>query len=134
LKKNKILLPILIVFALFLSSCESSLNNTFTFRNLSAGKLLINFRASVVEVPVDKTVTIKDVPKGTYSFSTTYEVPAGVISSTVQGDASGNVTFKQNTKVLVLYSSTLSEDSTYTLYAALTSSEDLSTDENPTGP
>jgi len=133
LKKNKILLPVLIVFALFLSSCESSLNNTFTFRNLSAGKLLINFRAGIVEVPVDKTVTIKDVPKGTFTFSTTYEVPPGTVSSTVLGDASGSVTFKQSTRVLVLYSSTFS-DSAYTLYASLTSSDDLSTDENPTGP
>ena len=133
MKKNKILLPVLIVIALFLSSCEGSLNNTFTFRNLSAGKLFINFRASIVEVPVNKTVAIKDVPKGTYSFSTTYDVPPGTESSSVQGDASGNVTFKQGTKILVLFSSTFS-DSTYTLYAALTSNEDLSTDENPTGP
>ncbi len=132
MKKNKILLPILIVFALFLSSCEGSLNNTFTFRNLSDGKLLISFRANVVEVPVGKTVSVKDVPKGTYAFSTIYEVPAGTVSSTVQGDASGSVPFKLSTRVLVLYTSTFS-DSAYTLYAALTTSDDL-TEEGPTGP
>jgi hypothetical protein len=132
LKKDKILLPVLIVFALFLSSCEGDLNNNFTFRNLSAGKLLINFRAKVVEVPVGKTVSINDVPKGTFAFSTIYEVPAGTVSSTVQGDVSGNVVFKQSTKVLVLYTSTFS-DSAYTLYASLTSNDDLSTD-NPTEP
>lgn len=132
MKKDKILLPVLIVFALFLSRCEGDLNNNFTFRNLSAGKLLINFRAKVVEVPVGKTVSINDVPKGTFAFSTIYEVPAGTVSSTVQGDVSGNVVFKQSTKVLVLYTSTFS-DSAYTLYASLTSNDDLSTD-NPTEP
>jgi len=134
MKKNKILIPILIVFALFLSSCESSLNNTFTFRNLSAGELYINFRADIYDVPVGKTVTIKDVPKGSYSFFTTLADVPGTKSTATQGDVEGTVIFKQSTQVLVLYSYTLSADSAYTLYATLTSSDDLSTDENPVGP
>lgn len=134
MKKNKILFPVLILLTIFLSSCESELNNKFTFRNESSGKLFINFRANIVEVPIGKTVTIKDVPKGTYGFSTTYELPAGAVTSTVGGDASGSVIFNQNTRVLVLYSSTLSEEGAYTLFATLTTSEDLTIDEGPTGP
>jgi hypothetical protein len=132
LKKNKILFPVLILLTIFLSSCESDLNNKFTFRNESDGKLFINFRANIVEVPVRQIVTIKDVPRGTYTFSTTYEVPSG-LPSNVQGDAAGSVAFNLSTKVLVLYTSAIS-DSLYTLYATLTSNEDLTVDEGPTGP
>jgi hypothetical protein len=134
LKKYIVLFPILIVFALFLSSCEGSLNNEFTFRNESAGKLFINFRANIVEVPVGQIVTIKDVPRGTYAFSTTYELPGNAVSSTVQGDASGQVNFNTGTRVLILFSSTLSEDFAYTLFATLTTTEDLTVDEGPTEP
>jgi hypothetical protein len=61
-------------------------------------------------------------------------LPAGAVTSTVEGDASGSVIFNQSTRVLVLYSSTLSEEGAYTLFATLTTSEDLTIDEGPTGP
>jgi hypothetical protein len=134
LKKHIVLFPILIVFALFLSSCEGSLNNEFTFRNESAGKLFINFRANIIEVPVGQTVTIKDVPRGTYGFSTTYEIPSNALTSTVQGDAAGQANFNTSTRVLILFSSTLSEEFAYTLYATLTTTEDLTVDDGPTEP
>lgn len=133
MKKNIILFPVLILLAIFLSSCEGDLNNNFTFKNISDSNLSVNFRARIFEVPKGKTITIKDVPKGTYSFATTYELPAGAVSSTVQGNASGSVIFNLSTKVLVLYSSTITEDGAYTLFATLTTSDDL-TDDNPSGP
>jgi hypothetical protein len=134
LKKNVILIPLLLVFGLVLSSCEGELKNSFTFRNLSMGKLYINFRATIHEVPVGETLIVKDVPKGTYTFSTTYEVPQNAVSSSALGDASGSVIFKQNTRAFILYSSTITEEGAYTLFATLTTSEDLTVDEEPTGP
>ncbi len=132
MKRNIILLPVLIVFALLLSSCDSKLGNTLTIRNLSAGKLLINFRASIYEVPIGESFTIKDIQRGTFTFTTTYGVPSGTESSSVEGDASGSLVFKQNTRILILYSSTFF-DGNYTLFATLTSSDDLTTSD-PTAP
>jgi hypothetical protein len=132
-KQHKILFPVLIVFALILSSCENDLDNFFTIKNLSAGKITINFRANYYEVPSSNSnYVIRDIPKGSYSYSTTYEVPAGTESSSSEGPSSGTLDFKQNTKVLLVFSSTF-VDSTYKLFATLSSNEDLSED-NPTAP
>jgi len=133
LKPHKILFPVLIVFALILSSCESDLDNAVTIKNLSAGELFINFRGNYYTVVPSNTSNyiIKDIPKGSFSYATTYEVPADVPSS-VEGPASGTLAFRQNTKVLMIFSSTFA-DSTYKLYVTLSSNEDLSED-SPTGP
>ncbi len=135
MKKIKFVLPILIVFSVILSGCESSLDNTFSIKNNALEQVQISFRGNLYTVAANSTSTfvIKDIPKGTFAFSTIYRLPADAQTSQAQGDVTGEVTFKQATKVLLVYSSTFIDNS-YILFGTLTSSDDLSGDENPVGP
>lgn len=132
MKKIKVLLPIIFVFAIFLPSCDGSLENSFAFRNFALGDVTVNFRANLYTVPAGETFTLKELPKGVYEFTTIYERPAGATSATATGDVSGTVEFRQSTRILLVYTSTF-DDSAYTLHGTLTTSDDLS-EEDPTGP
>ena len=124
-----------IIIAIALSvaflSC-SKVENRFTFKNLAAGDVYVNFRGSVIKVPAGQESYAKDMPQGTYTYNTTYEVPSGATSSSSTGPLSGTVVIKAGTKILLIYSSVF-EQTTYKIGATISSSDD----ENPptiTGP
>jgi hypothetical protein len=123
LKKQIILTAVLLLFALAFTSCTSDLNNKFTFKNYSAGKVLINFRSDLYSVDPGATFSVTDIPKGTYTYATTYTLPAGATASSAVGDVSGSVVFAASTRILVVYSSTLN-DGAYTIYATISNSDD----------
>lgn len=127
MKKNTGLIAVLFLFAFIFASCDTDLENKFIFQNYSAGKVLINFRGGLYSVIPGKSYTINKVPKGTYDYSTTYEIPAGTESASAEGAVAGTVEFKASTRILVVYSSTFNEGS-YTLYATISSTDDLSND------
>ena len=127
MKKQVIIISILFLFALVLTSCDPDLENKFTFKNYSAGKVLINFRGSLYEVNQGVSFTINDVPKGTYSYTTTYEVPVGTETTSSEGNVEGSVIFKASTRILVVFSSTFN-DGAYTIYATISSSDDQADD------
>lgn len=125
MKKYISIISVLFLFVFIFASCDSDLENKFTFKNFSAGKVLINFRGGLHAVDAGDTYTIEKVPKGTYSYVTTYQVPAGTESSSAIGDLDGTVVFKVSTRILVVYSSTIN-DGAYTIYATISSTDDLS--------
>lgn len=131
--KHKILaLSIILSLSVTFLSCSSKVNNSFTFKNLAAGDVYVNFRGTVVKVIAGGESVIKEIPQGTYSYNTTYEVPAGATSSSSSGPLSGTVVMKAGTKILLIYSSVF-EQSNYKIGATISSSDD----ENPstlTGP
>jgi hypothetical protein len=107
--------------------CGSKVENSFTFKNLAAGDVYVNFRGQLIRVPAGQTSAVKEIPMGTYDYSTTYEVPSGVTSSSATGPLSGTVYFKAGTKILIVYSSVF-EQSTYKIGATISNSDDS----NPT--
>lgn len=111
---------------LLLMGCTNSINNSVTFKNISDGDIYINFRGSVITVASGQTTVVSNIPKGLYSYSTTYSVPATASSSEAQGSVTGTLTLKAGTKILFLYSSTLF-NGTYTLYVTISNSDDQST-------
>jgi len=127
LKKHIGLITVLFLFAFIFTSCETDLENKFTFQNYSAGKVLINFRGSLHSVNAGAIYTINKVPKGTYSYSTTYEVPVGTVATSAVGDLDGTVEFRVSTRILIVYSSTFNEGG-YTIYATMSSTDNLSDD------
>jgi hypothetical protein len=133
LKKYKILVTVLVVFAFLLSSCDNDLKNLFRFRNNSQSDLTINFRGNHYQVSAGTVYDIKDTPKGTYEYSTIYRLPAGVKSYSSEGELSGQVDFQQGTTALIIYTSTYL-DSAYTIFATLTTNTDLSDTEGVTAP
>ena len=135
LKKNLILAALVAFSALSFISCENSVDNSLTFKNLAAGGLIINFKGTDYKVAPGAILRLTELDKGVFSYATTYEIPAGATSGATQGDVSGNVTLKAGTHILVLYSSTLVGES-YTLYATMSNSDDQTVEQstNPTGP
>lgn len=122
--KMKKILAILFISIFSFWGCSEEYETNITLQNLAAGAVYLNFRGEVTQVPAGRTVVIKDLPKGTYDYVTTYAVPANAESTSEVGDLTGQVTIKGGTKILILYSSTFSEN-TYTIYASKTSSDDL---------
>lgn len=106
-------------------NCSSSLENSITFQNLASNRIFINFRGELITVEAGETKIVKEIPKGLFTYSTTYEIPAGAKGSAASGDVSGEMNILAGTKILIVYSSTYI-DGTYSLFATFSSSDDQS--------
>jgi hypothetical protein len=117
--------------------CESKVNNSIELRNLTSGDLYFNFRGDVIRVPAATTreqiVTLKELPRGVFEYSTTYEIPANATSSSAEGAVSGTVEINAGTKVLILYSSTFIEG-VYRIYASISTNEPITDDQGSVAP
>jgi hypothetical protein len=135
MKKILAIITILTISMSFLSGCSETVGTKITFQNFASNKVYINFRASLITVNAGESVDITDVPKGTYAYATTYEIPFGTTSSTAEGDVSGEIALSAGTKVLIVYASTF-VDFIYRISATKTTSDDLSGsgDIDPVGP
>ena len=109
----------------FLTGCSTTEENGLTIKNGASNKIYINFRGSLISIDASSTMEIKDIPKGTYTYETTFEIPAGTMTTRTEGAVSGQVTLNAGTKILIVYSSTFS-DGTYILGATISSSDDIS--------
>jgi hypothetical protein len=121
----------LILFA-FLFGCSN--DNKITINNLASGNIYINFMAKKYTITPSATVTVTDIPNGTYTYATTYEIPYYAKTWSIESNAaSGNLIFeKKDTQILMLYASTISTDSTYEVNMSVTSTR--STSSSPTSP
>lgn len=124
---------LIIIFIGFVGfNCSGSLENSITFENLATNRIFINFRGELITVEAGETKIVKEIPKGLFTYSTTYEIPAGAKGSSTSGVVSGSVNIIAGTKILIVYSSTYI-DGAYTLFATLSSSDDQ-TELTPTAP
>ena len=135
MKKILTIITFLVISMSFLSGCSETVGTKITFQNFASNKVFINFRASLITVDAGKSVDITDTPKGSYAYATTYQIPPGTISSSAEGDVSGEIELSAGTRVLVVYGSTF-VDGVYKINATKTSSDDLSGDGgiDPVGP
>jgi hypothetical protein len=115
---------------LILSGCSGKVNNSVTIQNLSAGTVYFNFRGNVITALTGATASVSEIPKGTYLYSTTYNVPAEALSSASQGDVKGTLTIAAGTRIMIIYSSTLISGA-YILYASVSSSDSQTTTTSP---
>jgi len=129
----KKILVVMFISMITFWSCSSDSGTSLTLKNMAAGAIYLNFRGELTTVQAGKTVVISDLSRGTYSYVTTYSVPAGATSSTAVGELDGEIIINPGTEVLILYSSTLSAE-TYTIYASKTSNDDLDKEDNPIFP
>jgi hypothetical protein len=114
----------LAITAATLSLVGCANDNQIAIVNNAQGAIMFNFRATETDIPSGASLTIKDIPNGTYEYATTYGIPASATSWSVSGAAgAGSLTFsKKETHHLLIYSSTLAAGA-YTLYVNGTSSE-----------
>lgn len=129
MKKILTLLLLTAISLSFLSGCSETVDNRITFKNDALYKVYVNFRASLITVEPGASAYLINVPKGTYTYETTFEVPPDPdITATTGDNLSGEVNLTAGTKILIYYTSTLNE-SIYTLFATITTSDNISTDD-----
>lgn len=134
MKKIFIILVLTSISVFTFVSCSSTVNNGITFQNLASGDVHVNFLAKLTTVKSGETVELTSLPKGTFTYSTTYQVPGG-LPSEADGDVAGEMVLKAGTKILVVYSSIIVEG-IYKISATKSSSDDINDegDPNPVGP
>ena len=127
---------LLIILSLTLVNCSDEPINKITFQNNAEGAVKVSFRGQTIDVPSEQVAELKDVDKGEFEYETTYNLPSNATSSSAEGEMSGTFVLKAGTKILVIYSSVLSAEGVYTIYASVTTSDDLTEgeDPNPVGP
>jgi hypothetical protein len=134
--KHILISSLLIILSLTLVNCSDDPINNITFQNKAAGAVIVSFRGETIDVASGQIVELKDIDKGEFEYDTVYELPSAATSSSAEGEMSGSFVLKAGTKILVIYSSVLSEEGAYTIYASVTTSDDLTEgeDPNPVGP
>ncbi len=101
-------------FTMLTAICIGCSNqNQVTILNHAQEQIMFNFRAEAYTVGGrgDKVV-IDDIPNGTYTYGTTYRIPAGTKTSTADANCSGTLTFSnRNTSIHFTYSSVFDDSS-----------------------
>jgi hypothetical protein len=129
--KIKLPLFLCVIFTfIFLNGCSGKVNNAVTFINKAQGTILVNFRGEAITIAPDNSVTVQEIPKGTYGYDTNISLPPGALGGTEQGAYKGSLILTAGTKISVLYTSTLINGA-YILFATISSSDNQVT---PTGP
>jgi len=128
-------IPLLII-AFVQLTCSSTIPNEVVFKNLASGAVYVNFLGEVLSLKSGASKIIKDIPKGTYSYETSFEVPAIADGASTEGAVSGDITVNPGTKVQVLYTSRFQGTGTQVNYiiGATISSNDKVTTNNPSSP
>lgn len=134
-KQIVILLSLVILSVISFTSCEPFIENKITARNLAAAEVKLNIRGQLYSIPAGETLILNDFKKGSFEYETIYSVPAGATQFSAEGDVSGELVLNAGTEVLIVYTSTLIDES-YTVYGSMTSTDDINRpdpfgDENP---
>ncbi len=125
---------VIIGLSLFLTGCKSTVTNSVTFKSIAIGNMYVNFMGETFTVVPNGSKTVRNIPKGTYKYSTSYDIPSGITSVSTNGDVNGSVTLSADTKITVLYSSSIQgsgEQKNYIINASISSNDKIVT---PTGP
>jgi hypothetical protein len=133
--KQKFLYLLFAITSISFLSCSDGPINKITFQNLADGDVYVNFKGSQIEVLSQSTVELEDIDKGEYEYETIFTLPYGTTDFSSEGEMSGSFILKAGTKIYVTYTS-VSNEGTYTIYASVTSSDDLSEEilPDPIGP
>lgn len=95
--------------------------------------MYVNFMGENFTIVPNGSKTVRNIPKGTYTYSTTYDIPSGITSVSTNGDVNGSVVMNADTKITVLYSSSIQgsgEQKNYIINASMSSNDKIDT---PTG-
>jgi len=103
---RKIFIVIIGLF-FFISGCKTTVTNSVTFKSIAIGNMYVNFMGETITVVPNGSKTVRNIPKGTYNYATSYDIPSGVTSASTMGAVSGPVVMNADTKITVLYSSSL---------------------------
>lgn len=123
--KQKVIYIALVILSISLLSCSEGPLNKITVQNIADGDVVLNFRGTQVNIPSGQTAELQDIDPGEYEYETVFSIPAGATSSSSEGELSGTFILRAGTQILVIYSSVFDEGGSYTLFASITTSDDL---------
>ena len=135
--KNKAIYITLVILSFSLLSCSEGPINKITLNNKADGDVYLSFRGSEIRVPSQSTIELEDIDRGEYEYETVYSLPLGTNSYNAEGEMTGTLVLRAGTKILIIYSSVFDDEGNYTIYASVTSSNNLSEDgilPDPIGP
>jgi len=124
MKKQLIVLFTLVaVSVISFTSCEPFIENKITAINNADYNVTLNLRGKVYPIPAGESLILNDFKKGSFDYSTFYDVPDG-LTPAAEGDVAGTFVLNAGTELLLVYTS-ITEVSSYTIYRALSSSDDV---------
>ena len=129
---RRIFIVIIGVF-FFFSGCKTTVTNSVTFKSIAIGNMYVNFMGETFTVVPNGSKTVRNIPKGTYTYSTSYDIPSGVTSVAINGAVNGSVQMSADTRITVLYSSSIQGTGTqlnYIISASVSTNDKVTT---PTG-
>ncbi|MEO8233193.1 MAG: hypothetical protein ABI638_12995 [Ignavibacteriota bacterium] len=124
MKKQLVVIFTLVAIGLITFSCEPFIENKITAKNLAAAGVVLNLRGQDYNIPSGETLVLNDFKKGSFAYSTVYQIPLGVTNSSTSGDVVGQMNLLAGTEVLLVYTSVV-DSAQYTLYGSLTTSDDI---------
>lgn len=135
--KQKAIYIALVILSFSLISCSDGPINKITLNNKADGDVYLSFRGSEIKVPSQSTIELEDIDNGEYEYETVYSIPQGATGFSSEGEMAGTLILKAGTKILVIYSSVFDQEGKYTIYASVTTSDNLSEEgilPDPIGP
>ncbi|MCE1187676.1 MAG: hypothetical protein LWX56_00930 [Ignavibacteria bacterium] len=102
-----LLILIGLVFAVANINCSAALDNSVVINNAAAATIYLNIFGKNIAVKPSETVTIRQVPKGTYSYETMYEKPPIAEKAESQGKTTGTVIMGPGTRIQFFFASRL---------------------------
>ncbi|KMQ51639.1 hypothetical protein CHISP_1396 [Chitinispirillum alkaliphilum] len=111
---------LLLMISLLFTGCILDNQNELKIKNYAEANVIFIFRAKEHIVAPGRTITLSDVPNGSYPYSIIYELPSGATTASFSGDVTGTAAFSySNTKCLIVYASN-TENNIYNLSATKT--------------
>jgi hypothetical protein len=125
MKKQLIVLFTLAVISIVsFTGCEPFIENKITVDNRASGDVKFIIAGKTYDVAANSSLVLPDFKKGTFEYSTIYSVPLGITDASTEGDVAGNMVLNAGTEISLIYTSIMDE-TTYTLFGVLTSSDDV---------
>ncbi len=134
-KENMKIKYLILLFlpVLLLLSCSSALDNSITISNFAQETVSVNMLGKLITIKSGATVVVKGISKGTYNYVTTYNIPTGISTSQVEGNASGSLVITAGTRIRINFASRLQQSTssgggssnqiTYVLIVSVSSSD-----------
>ncbi|MFA6597024.1 MAG: hypothetical protein WCS69_04815 [Ignavibacteriaceae bacterium] len=126
-------LIVIIGIVFFVSGCKTTVTNSVTFKSIAIGNMYINFMGETFTLVPNSSKTVRNIPKGSYTYATSYDIPAGVTNASTNGAVNGSVQLDADTRITVLYTSSIQGTGTtlnYIVSASISSNDKVTT---PTG-
>lgn len=123
-KQLLVLITLIVISIISFTGCEPFIENKITVQNQAAGDVKLVVAGKTYDVLSNSSLVLPDFKKGTFAYETVYSVPFGITDASAEGAVAGNFVLNSGTEILLQYTS-VTIDSSYTIYGILTSSDDV---------